>query len=40
MGTLTFVARPFRTPWLGGPGGVGRMAVIVTVLGVVALPLV
>lgn len=40
MGVLAFFATLFQTPGLEGPVEIARIAVVVTVLGVTALPLV
>lgn len=40
MGALAFIATLFQTPGLEGPVEIARVAVIVAVLGVTALPLV
>lgn len=40
MGVLAFIATLFQTPGLEGPIEIAPIAVVVTVLGVVALPLV
>lgn len=40
MGVLAFFATLFQTPGLEGPVEIGPIAVVVTVLGVTALPLV
>lgn len=40
MGVLAFLATLFQTPGLEGPVEIAPIAVVVTVLGVVALPLV
>lgn len=40
MGVLAFIATLFQTPGLEGPVEAGRIAVVVTVLGAMAVPLV
>lgn len=40
MGVLAFIVTLFQTPGLEGPIEIGRLAIVVTVLGVTAVPLV